>query len=235
MVNRRDLILGLPLLAAFGGAYALKPRKRLNLLDGKDLDAEIPTRFGQWEVTPSNAMILPKAPEGSLADQLYDQTVSRLYTSETELPVMLVIAYGGTQSDLLQLHRPEVCYRSVGFQIAHSEAVRLTLAPGVSLPARKLLATTNERVEPILYWSRIGDFLPTDGTEQRIMKLRNEMNGLIPDGVLVRLSTFSPPSEETYAALERFANLMLKSVQPSLRPALLGRPLADEMLKACNC
>lgn len=227
MINRRDLVLGLPLLAACGGAYALTPRKRLNLLGDMDLEAEIPTSFGGWEVTPSNAMILPDAPEGSLADQLYDQTVSRLYTSDTELPVMLVIAYGGTQSDLLQLHRPEVCYKAVGFQITYSKAVELTVFNNATLPARRLLAETNERVEPILYWSRIGDYLPTSGAEQRFMKLRNEMKGLIPDGVLVRLSSYAGAGEETYATLERFARLLVETVRPEVRPALLGRPLAE--------
>ncbi|MFN7173730.1 MAG: exosortase C-terminal domain/associated protein EpsI, partial [Thermaurantiacus tibetensis] len=114
MLRRRDLLLGAPLLAAAGGAWALKPRNRMNLLGDASLETVVPERIGDWEVTPSNAFVLPEAREGSLAATLYDQQLSRLYTGASLLPVMLVIAYGSTQSDLLQLHRPEVCYRAVG-------------------------------------------------------------------------------------------------------------------------
>lgn len=226
MLGRRELLLGLPLLAAAGGAVALTPRNRLNLLNGKELEKLVPLSFAGWHVTPSNAVIMPEAREGSLADQLYSQTVSRLYLSEIDLPVMLVIAYGDTQSDQLQLHRPEVCYTAVGFEISTSEVVQVPVAPPKTLPARQLVATSNDRTEPILYWTRIGDFLPASGNEQRLMKLRTEMQGYVADGVLVRLSTVAEPTPETFAALQRFAKAMLDATDPVGVPALVGRPLA---------
>ncbi len=226
MLRRRDLLLGLPLIAAAGGALALTPRNQLNLLGDGELEELVPLEIGSWTVTPSNAVILPEATEGSLADTLYNQTVSRLYLSETDLPVMMVIAYGNTQSDQLQLHRPEVCYAAVGFQIGVSNRVEIPVAPPMVLPARELVATSNERTEPILYWTRIGDYLPTSGNEQRLMKLRTEFAGYVADGVLVRLSTVAEPSRETFATLERFAKAMLEATKPAGLPALVGRPLA---------
>jgi len=130
LIGRRELLLGLPLLAAAGGAIALKPRKQLDLLGDHKLEDMVPTEIDGWYVTPSNAVILPQATAGSLADQLYNQTVSRLYLSKSDLPVMLVIAYGNTQSDQLQLHRPEVCYTAFGFEISRSEKVELPLQGG---------------------------------------------------------------------------------------------------------
>lgn len=232
MLGRRDLLLGLPLLAAAGGAYALTPRNRMDLLAGGDLEKLVPLQIGSWIVTPSNAVILPEAAEGSLADQLYSQTVSRLYLSESELPVMMVIAYGNTQSDQLQLHRPEVCYTAVGFEISASERVEIPVSPTLPLPARQLVATNNERTEPILYWTRIGDHLPASGNEQRLMKLRSEMAGYIADGVLVRFSTVAEPTPETFDTLQRFANAMIHATAPKGRPALVGRPLAAAIAKA---
>lgn len=229
MIHRRDLLLGLPLLAAAGGAFALTPRKRLNLLGDKELEKMVPLTIGSWHVTPSNAVILPEPTEGSLADQLYSQTVSRLYLSDTELPVMLVIAYGDTQSDQLQLHRPEVCYSAVGFEISASEKVAIPVAPPHTLPVRQLVATSNDRTEPILYWTRIGDFLPASGNEQRLLKLRTEMQGYVADGVLVRLSTVAEPTPETFATLQRFTKAMLFATNPAGLPALIGRPLAGEI------
>lgn len=229
MLRRRDLLLGVPLVAAAGGAFALTPRERLNLLGDKKLEKVVPLRIGAWSVAPSNAMILPESGEGTLSDRLYDQTVSRLYTSESELPVMMVIAYGSTQSDQLQLHRPEVCYTAVGFEITSAQKVMVPLSGSAQLPARELVARANERVEPILYWTRVGDYLPASGNEQRLMKLRSEMRGYVADGVLVRLSTIGEPSPEAFGALQMFAREMLASVYPTALPALVGRPLAAEL------
>ncbi|MGQ5701986.1 exosortase-associated protein EpsI, V-type [Sandaracinobacteroides sp. A072] len=229
MLRRRDLLLGLPLVVAAGGALALTPRDRMNLLGDRDLEKLVPLSFEGWEVTPSNAMILPEAAEGSLADQLYSQTVSRLYVAPDKIPVMLVIAYGNTQSDLLQLHRPEACYVAVGFQISGSERVEIPLRGDARLPARQLIATSNDRTEPILYWTRIGDYLPTSGNEQRVMKLRSEMRGVIADGVLVRMSTVGDPTPEAFASLRAFAGAMLAAMEDDALSTLIGRPLASEM------
>lgn len=231
MLRRRDLLLGLPLIGGAVGAYALTPRNRLNLLGDAKLENMVPMKFGGWHVTPSNAMILPKPTKGSLADQLYNQTVSRLYESPNDLPVMLVIAYGSTQSDQLQLHRPEVCYAAVGFEISGSQAVDIPV-PGAVVPARQLVATSNQRVEPILYWTRIGDYLPASGAQQRLMKLRSEMAGYVADGVLVRMSTVAEPGQEAFDTLKRFAAEMLKATDPRGVPALVGRPIATALQQA---
>jgi EpsI family protein len=229
MLRRRDLLLGAPLVAAAAGALALTPRERLNLLGDKQLEKAVPLTIGPWSVTPSNAVVLPDAAEGSLSARLYDQTVSRLYTSDSELPVMMVIAYGSTQSDQLQLHRPEVCYTAVGFQIADERKVEVPLQPGATLPARELVARNNDRVEPILYWTRVGDFLPASGNEHRLMKLQSEMRGYVADGVLVRLSSIGEPSPEVFGALHRFARDMLAATYQPVLPALVGRPLAAQL------
>jgi EpsI family protein len=229
MLGRRELLLGLPLVAGAGGALALTPRERLNLLGDRQLEKMVPLTIGDWRVTPSNAVVLPDAEAGSLSARLYDQTVSRLYTSDTEQPVMMVIAYGSTQSDQLQLHRPEVCYSAVGFQITSAERVIVPVGGDAKLPARQLVASNNDRVEPILYWTRVGDFLPASGNEQRLMKLRSEMRGYVADGVLVRLSSIGEPSPEMFQTLQRFAREMLNATYPAGLPALVGRPLAAQI------
>jgi len=229
--GRRELLLSLPLLAAAGSALALTPRKTLNLLGDKRLEDAIPLNVGSWHVTPSNAMILPEATEGSLADRLYSQTVSRLYLSDTELPVMMVVAYGDTQSDQLQLHRPEVCYTAVGFQVSSSHKVDVPVGAAMPLPARELVATSSQRVEPILYWTRIGDYLPASGSEQRWLKLKTEMRGYVADGVLVRLSSVGLPPAESFAGLQKFARAMLEVTDPAALAALVGQPMAQSLMQ----
>lgn len=228
MLGRRDLLLGAPLVLAAGGAFALKPRNRMSLIGDRKLEDLVPLAFDGWEVTPSNAMVLPKPREGSLADILYDQQLSRLYTGEGRRPVMLVIAYGSTQSDLLQLHRPETCYRAIGFDITASERIDAAIG-GATIPMRRLTATANDRIEPIIYWTRLGDRLPTSNNEQRVMKLRTEMEGFIADGVLVRMSTVADPEPQVFTDIEQFARSMLLAMAPGDRPALIGRPAATAM------
>lgn len=229
MISRRDALLGGTLLLGAGGAFALTPRKRLNLLGDRKLDKLIPEKLGAWRAVPSNALVLPEAREGSLADQLYSQTVSRLYESDTEPPVMLVVAYGDTQSDQLQLHRPENCYAAVGFLIEQSRPMMIPLPGGGQVPARALVATADQRVEPILYWTRIGDALPTTAADQRRVKMMGELNGYVSDGVLVRLSTVGAPDDATFAALRRFAATMVAAMPAVGRPALIGGPLARQV------
>lgn len=225
MIDRRDLIFGAGMLAAAAGAAALTPRRHVEFLNGRKLDTIVPGQIGDWKMTPSDAFVLPKTP-GSLADRLYSDTVSRLYVAPGSLAVMMVLAYGNLQSDLLQLHRPETCYAAVGFQISASEKTRLGLEPDVAIPVRELTATSDNRVEPILYWTRIGDALPTDGREQRSMKLQQQFHGIIADGILVRLSTVAEPSQETFAALAAFGRAFILAVKPADRAVLIGPTLA---------
>ncbi|MFZ4382949.1 MAG: exosortase-associated protein EpsI, V-type [Sandarakinorhabdus sp.] len=224
--NRRDVLVGGALLAGAGTALAVTPRGRLTLmLPGHELEAMVPKQLGPWTFAPSDGIVLPRD-ENGLAAKLYGQVLSRVYFSPSRLSVVLVIAYGEVQNDLLQLHRPEVCYSAVGFDISGQQRADIALAPGVSLPARELVARNEDRVESITYWTRIGDDLPTSGTEQRLAKLRQQLDGYISDGVLVRLSCPVAPTPVVREQLAEFARAIVAGLAAADRPALLGRPLA---------
>ena len=93
-----------------------------------------------------------------------------------------------------------------------------------------MTATSNARVEQITYWTRIGDDLPTDGAEQRRVKLRQQMRGYLADGILVRISTVAETSPEVFAELSNFATALIKAMAPGDRDILIGRPLAAAMI-----
>lgn len=224
--NRRDVVMGGALLAGAGGALAMAPRGRLQLMrPGRELEDIVPKQLGPWAYAPSNGIVLPRD-ENSLSAQLYGQVLSRMYFSNTSLPIALVIAYGEVQNDLLQLHRPEVCYSAVGFEISATERVNIVLAPGILMPARQLVARNEERVETIAYWTRIGDDLPTTGTEQRLVKLKQQLDGYIADGILVRISSAVAATPEVREQLSEFARMLVSNLPSLDRPALIGRPLA---------
>ncbi len=231
MIDRRDVLLGGAMLSAAAGAMALTPHRHVQFLGTRKLENLIPRQIGEWTDHPSEAFILPRDPD-SLSAQLYNDTVARLYTSPHSIPVMTVIAYGNVQNDQLQLHRPEVCYSAVGFQISSSTLADLQLARNVHLPVRELVATSDSRVEPICYWTRIGDAMPTTGTQQRWAKLQQQMNGVISDGVLVRMSTVGAPTPEVFSELRRFGTALVASIAAADRLVLIGPTLAASMRTA---
>ena len=167
--------------------------------------------------------------DDSLAAKLYSQTLARYYVDAAGEGVMMLIAYGDTQSDQLQLHRPEVCYPAFGFNVVRTVAAPIAISPSVSVPARSLTAESPMRTEQIAYWTRIGEYLPIDGTEQRIAKLRNAFDGVLPDGVLVRLSNVNGDASAAFALNQRFAGAMLAAIAPAKRSVLIGSRLARQL------
>lgn len=225
MTTRRDLILGASLLGIAGAAQALVPRRRTSLLGDAKLDALVPKAVAGWAEAKDVAVIAPP-PRGSLADRLYSQQVQRLYNNREGQVIMLLIAYGDTQSDELQLHRPETCYPAVGFQVSQTRVEALPVAGGAPVPVRQLNAQLDQRNEQILYWTRLGEYLPTSNSEQRAVRLRNALHGEVSDGVLVRISTLNLDSIAGLATTRQFATDFVTNISPALRRALLGTAYA---------
>lgn len=227
-MQRRDFLIGGACLAAAGAAYALEPRKRLVLLAGKMADA-LPIRVGGWSAENSDGLVQPKT-EGELAATLYSEMVGRIYhEADTGEAVMMLVAYGDTQSDLLQLHRPEACYPAVGFNIVSSAQDKLKLPGGAELPVRHVVAAAQGRQENIIYWVRMGEQLPASSGEQRRARLQNAMAGYVPDGVLIRFSSVGADTNAAFGVMNRFIPTLLSAVAADKRQALLGTRLAKTM------
>ena len=187
MIARRDLLIMVGCFAGAGAAFSLRPRRRVSLL-GQKIWMHSAAECRTWSARDVGDLIAPPASE-SLEARLYGQTVERVYQdSSTGAEIMMLIAYGDTQTNDLQLHRPEVCYPAFGFQISGNVPVSLSVRDGVEIPARQLVADAPGRRETIIYWTRLGEFMPADGTEQRLDRLKTAMDGYIADGILARFS-----------------------------------------------
>ncbi|MDP1598215.1 exosortase-associated protein EpsI, V-type [Phenylobacterium sp.] len=230
MIARRDLLIGGACVAAAGAAYALTPRKRLVLLNGGKLADAIPLTFGDWSAENSDGLVQPKA-EGDLASTLYSEMVGRIYhQASTGAAVMMLIAYGDTQSDMLQLHRPEACYPAVGFNLIASVPAKLKLHGGGEVPVRRVVAKAQGRQENIVYWARMGEYLPASGGEQRQVRLQTAMAGYVPDGGLIRFSVVGDDTEAAFKLLDDFIPELLAAVPANKRPALVGTKLAKTVV-----
>lgn len=232
-MDRRAFLIGAGCLASAAGATALHPRERVSLMGGLRLDDAIPDKFAGWSRYETNQIVTPEG-ENSLAKQLYSQSVARLYVRGDEEFVMMLIAYGDTQSDTLQLHRPEVCYPAFGMEIIDNRRTDIPVAPTVSLPGRNLIAINAERREYVTYWTRIGQSLPTTGREQRDVKLRNAFAGLIPDGALARFSTIAETAAPAFATNRRFIEDLMTHVSPAVRRVLAGDAVTRALGRATS-
>jgi len=211
--SRREWLLGGALALTAGVAYARMPREKLRLIGKGALDRAVPRTVGGWQFREASGLVLP--PPDQLAQLIYDEQLTRTYDSDVDLPVMLLIAYGSSQSGMLQIHRPETCYPASGFRLTDTVETTMPLDRGHGIPVRRFSATSDTRVEQVLYWTRIGRELPVSWAEQRLAVVRSNLRGYVPDGLLVRLSTATSDTNGGQRTLQRFAAALLGAMGPA--------------------
>lgn len=217
-LSRRNVLAGAALLGAAAVAHARQPQPMPKQLGKGGLEALIPNNFGPWKFETTSGLVLP--PPDATADRLYDEVLTRVYSRPDGQAVMFLIAYSGTQDGLLQLHRPEVCYPVGGYQLSETTIAPVVFRNGDRVPARAFTATSAVRVEHVLYWTRLGSAVPTSWAEQRWAVVVANLEGMIPDGVLVRMSCIDTESERAFAILNEFASDFASSVTPKARDLL---------------
>lgn len=212
------------MLAGAAGSVWMKPTIHLADQVGKpDLEQMFPKRFGAWEVDASIPVILPAPDVQARLDKIYNQVLSRTYVDRrTGERIMLSVAYGGDQSDGTRLHRPEVCYPAQGFQILSNRQAQLGLRDR-SLPVRQLESLLGERHEPITYWVVVGDQIVTSATQQKLVQLGYGVRGLIPDGMLVRVSSIDRDTGKALQAQQRYIDELVQSLGPDAALRVFGR------------
>jgi EpsI family protein len=232
MMRRRAILIGGACAAAAGASFALEPRRRVTLLGRKKVADIVPRAFGDWASQDVSDLVKPLE-AGSLAARLYGEEVARRYVnSATQAEVAILLAYGDSQTDQLQLHRPEVCYPAVGYAIVSSAEAELPLPGGVALPVRRLVASSPDRREQILYWTRLGEFFPVNDSQQRRDQLKTALGGYVADGLLARFSVAGSDAPSAFSVLQAFIPAMVSATAARDRPALIGTRFAQAMQAA---
>lgn len=186
-----------------------------------DLQTLFPKQFADWRVDVSIPPVLPAPDVQQRLDLLYNQVVSRTYVNARGQHIMLSVAYGGDQSDATRAHRPEICYPVQGFEIsANTTAVRQ--AGGGALNVRLLMSHKGPRREPITYWVVVGEKIALSGLQQKLAQMRYGLQGLIADGMLVRVSSIDDDMAHAHALQAAFIAELAEAIPAAARPRVFG-------------
>ena len=213
-------------LLCMAGATVLghSMRPTIHLADSErkvELETLFPASFGSWHVDTQVPVAIVSPDVQAMLNKLYNQTLSRTYVNRDGQRIMLSVAYGGDQSDAARAHRPDVCYPAQGFEILSIGRSMLQLPDG-TLPVERMVAKQGARIEPITFWFAIGDYVAVSGQDQKIVQLRYGLRGLIPDGMLVRVSSIDNDEEAAYALQADFVRQMQQAFDTSWVPRVFG-------------
>jgi EpsI family protein len=216
------LVPGLAALAMATAAAATPLLKPVPSGQAIDLERAIPTSFGEWQLDPETEPVAPTPDVKAKLELIYSQILSRTYVNAAGDRMMLTVAYGGDQSDALKAHRQEACYAAQGFEI-HGLEHGSAQAQGRTIPVTRMVAVRGERVEPVTYWFTMGDRVVLGRGERLRVQVASGLNGRIPDGMLVRVSSLSEDAPRAFAAQQAFLAAVFAPMPETLAARFVGK------------
>ena len=218
----RALLVFCVIVVTVGVAHWMRPTVYMTDLLGKpNLETRFPERFGDWRIDARAAMVQPSPETQALLNSIYNQTLTRTYVNATGDRIMLSVAYGGDQSDGTRAHVPEVCYPAQGFQITAKANGQLKLANRL-VAVRQLMTNMGTRNEPVTYWLVVGDQVTVSRTDQKLAQFRLGLKGLIPDGMLVRVSNIDANMTHGYQLQAAFLSELADAIPEASRDRVFG-------------
>jgi EpsI family protein len=226
-VRVRALFAFLLLTSAAGLAHVAKPTVHLASEQSKaDLETIFPKNFGGWRVDTNMPVSIVSPDVEAMLKSLYAQTVTRTYIGPQGERIMLSVAYGGDQSDATRAHRPDVCYPAQGFDILSNRDSSVEFGHA-KLPVRHMLAKLGQRYEPVTFWFVVGEHVAVSGQQQKLAQLRYGLRGLIPDGMLVRISSIDADADAGYRLQARFIADMRRAMPRAAQLRVFGTVVAS--------
>lgn len=225
---KANLIAGIAMVAAALLSIVATPRTHEVPEDAVNLVKMVPTEFGRWKEMKTGVVQMDLAPregEERTTDQPYDQVLMRSYTRDDGAIVMLALAYGRSQRQEVKIHRPELCYVAQGFDVINRVKTTVALSPDTTVPAYRLVTRARGRLEPVIYWIRIGNIIAETAWQSRWKIFTDGLTGTVPDGLLVRASAALPMDADlapAFATENEFLADLFAAVKPENRHSLVG-------------
>lgn len=219
------LVLLVAMIAAPMLAELTRPTAKIAVNGPKiDLEAMIPTQFGEWHIDDSMVPIQASPDLQAALNKVYNQTLARTYLNTAGDRIMLSIAYGADQSDNLQVHLPEGCYTGQGFAVQPKEIAVLATSYG-DLRVARSVARLGLRVEPLTYWIVIGNQVALNSWEMKKAKMAFNLKGQISEGTLFRVSNIATDIPASYELQRKFVDGLIGALEPSQRLRVIGEAL----------
>jgi EpsI family protein len=229
--RRQAVAVFLAACGASGAAYKLKPQHRLvDKIGMLDLEVAVPRAFQEWSELSQQTAGIVNPEQEALLRRLYTATLARTFSSTVDgYRIMLSVAYGADQRDSLQVHYPEVCYPSQGFELKARQTGELSTSAGTLPVTRLVMALGPQRPEPLTYWVTVGDRVVTSTMQKKMVEMKYSLlAGLVPDGLLIRVSSIDADSSVAFGRQDRFLADLLRAMSDDSRarfgagPALRG-------------
>jgi EpsI family protein len=218
-MDRRKVLAGLLFCSAAGVAAWREPYKKLDYLGRNKLEDIVPKTIGRWKYQTASGLVVP--PEDQLLEAIYSQLLTRVYWDGENPPIMLLMAQSGSQTGFLQIHRPETCYTAGGYQITPLTSHAIQVGPKL-VEASTMDAAAGGPTEHIVYWTRVGDQMPRTWREQKLAVARENLRGVIPDAILVRLSVVSPDGVLARSLIDEFVRTLIATVPTAMRQVFIA-------------
>ena len=225
---RVGVLVALMAVAAVAGE-TLQPTNRMSETKTPIvLEKQVPEAFGEWRLDTSIRPVLPDPGLQAMLDTLYSQTLARTYINPQGQRVMLSIAYGSDQSnEATAVHRPEFCYSAQGFRVKLVDREVIDIG-GTKVPVARVLAQLGQRNEPITYWVTLDEAATLPGLGRKLQQIKYGLQGQIPDGMLVRVSSISPSLDDSFSVQQRFLEQMHAAVPAEVRKRYFGAAQASD-------
>ena len=217
--DRRKFLIGLLFCSAAGLAAWRQPNKRLDYLGSQKLENLLPKKIGRWNFMAASGLVVP--PNDQLAQAIYSQLLTRVYWDGQNSPIMMLVAQSGNQTGFLQIHRPETCYTASGYSISAVTPHSIQLGSRV-LTANSMEASSGGPPEHVVYWTRVGNQMPSSWKQQKLAVAEQNLQGVIPDAILVRISTINNDADAARASIDDFIRSMIASVPANMRPVFVA-------------
>lgn len=202
--------------------FILQPENKMSSKRDKvNFNQIIPQSIGNWKIDKSaNTAVIDPEVKKTIAS-VYSQTVTRTYVNSKGQRVMLSVAYGGDQEEVMQVHKPEVCYTAQGFTVKKNGVVTIQTKKG-AIDALQLLTSQADRVEPVTYWITIGNSIALNGLAWRWERIKYGLTGTLPDGLLFRVSSLGRNTNEQYQIQQTFIKTLINHLTLSDAKQIIG-------------
>ena len=217
-IDRRHALVGGAPIATAALADAAAPRRVAPALGRQGLAALVPPQVGARQAYPDSDVV-PDTVDG-VSDA--GQTVALRYRGAGSRAIMLVMSYHGSRSPDLKVHRPETCYKVAGFDLGPVQPITIRLDANATLAAVSFRAVRADRVENVLYWTRVGSVFPQTLMNQRLAFIGQALHGVRADGLLARFSVVDSEAERGGADLPDFARAFLAATSLTGRRLFIG-------------